>query len=263
MARICLCILILALVLCAGARGAEISLDRLSVLTNGLPMSDVEAVLGTNWQHQFTARTGTNVYLCVSYHFQYPFIYYYFLFRDTQLSKICLPPTFDTEVVERNGMRVEVRKPLDPELRVSTVINAEGITTQELRSGIHERLQKKIAGENAGILPAIILTSPLLVPSKLIERPEVKREYQRNQELAEHFDPMKMKPGKLLKEARDVYGREVLSKQLSAEKSVFCWGGDERLPKVKPEHRYSPVCALVESNQIQQIYSHDFVQGMR
>ncbi|MCZ7591503.1 MAG: hypothetical protein M5U15_04815 [Kiritimatiellae bacterium] len=236
----------------------EIPFERLNGLTNGITLAQAETILGANWQHQFTASIGNTNYLCVSYHFQYSSVYYYFLFRGHQLAKICVPPPFSVEIVEQNGMRVEVRKPANPIRRVEAVMDANKLSPDQLISDITRRLQDKRDGENLGFVPAFIITSPLLIPRMMFDKVDVQRESWRNQELANRFDPQKLNPGASLAQARRIYGEELSLRRLSADRSIICWGSNERLRKVKSEHRFSKVCALIENERVQQVYSHDF-----
>ena len=248
---------------CGGETSEGLPMQRLKELTNGITLAEVERKLGTHGQHQFAARIERADYLCVSYHFEYPFIYYYFLFRNGHLAKICVPPPFDVEIVERNGMRLEIRRPVNPERRVAAVMEAEGMSPEELISDIGKRIQNKRAGENRGILPVIIITSPLIIAGMIFDKPDVQREYGRNQELASRFNPEKLKLGASVAEARRIYGKELWVRRLNADRSIICWGSKERLLRVKPEHRFSNVCALVENERVEQVYSHDFVQGIK
>jgi hypothetical protein len=241
--------------LCAG-QDLRISEKDFQRLTNGITMAQAQSILGANARHQFTAHVKGQHVQCVSYAFGKPFLYYYFLFTERRLSKICAPPLFDVRIEKRGEMKIEIREPVDPLKRIDAVLEAQDLSGLGVYQDLHKRLRKRGSGD-ASMLPAFVILAPIWVPSMLIHAPGTRKEYRENQAWAAKFDPLKIALGQPLNVAHEVFGKPQ-SRYAFRSGFMNCWNGST-LKKIKREDHYSPVCVIDDLGIITAIFSNDFV----
>ncbi len=108
--------------------------------------------------------------------------------------------------------------------------------------------------ESINVLPAFIVAGPQFAKAEK----SIQADYQRNELLAQKFDPEKIKLG-------DAEGRLVLDYGLPLIIStnqqngirLYCFGSDEPL-RVNPAYRFSNLAVIVANGFVARIFSHDF-----
>ena len=229
-----------------------VGIAEIASLHVGMMRADVERLLGGNGLHQFSARLPEGDFQCVSYAFGKPHVYYYFLFRVDELERITLPPPFEVELVPYRNVHLETRKPLNAEKRISEVLQAEPLSGGQLVTSLRSVLSGQT--ESINVLPAFIVAGPQFAKAEK----SIQADYQRNELLAQKFDPEKIKLG-------DAEGRLVLDYGLPLIIStnqqngirLYCFGSDEPL-RVNPAYRFSNLAVIVANGFVARIFSHDF-----
>jgi len=229
----------------------------LTNLARGISLEGLISETGISPLHQFMARIGTNDFSCVRMSFERPRGSFYFLFRNGQLTTIQDLPRVDFETRTYNGKPWRVPKPVDPEVRMIAVIQAQDLSPVE----IVERLQQWTRAEAVAskgkeplnILPAFILTAPLFLakaPSRLSGETEAAR-------LTEKFDPFKIKLGMTADEVRSIVDDPILTVKTNSNCELRVYGSE--LPASLSVH-IPPVWVSVMfcDNEVTSVFSHDF-----
>jgi outer membrane protein assembly factor BamE (lipoprotein component of BamABCDE complex) len=225
-----------------------------SQIQQGISKDRLIEILGSDGKPQFTVKTNSHIYFCVSYSFEKPFIRYYFLFEDETLRSILEPPAFEVETVPYKGAKLEIRKPVNPEERMNSVLNASSLTVEEFKKSLTQKLSVK--SENSNVLPAFIITAPLLGARRIIDSPELNKDYEKNDELTKRFDSRKIGLGSSKEQVQSAFGKP--------QKTVSYFGKEAEVFNAKPpakvlrEDRFSPVLVVFEKDKVIRIFSNDF-----
>lgn len=239
------------------ARGVK--LNDLMGLCEGVDKEHVHKLLGGAGTHQFTARLADGDYECVSYAFEKPFIHYYFIFKGTCLHRIVEPPMFEVEEKPYLGVIREVKKPVQPEKRLRDALAAKPLFAEQFVADLEDKLSKLSGRKHSlNVLPAFLFASKDFAQAE----GKIEAAYRRNKELAEMYDPAKVKLG----DQEDIllarYGApQSLSEAEINGKNIrtYRFGSNEAL-RVNPAHRFSGVAVVVENGTVVRIFSHDFYE---
>ncbi len=219
-------------------------------LREGITRNEVETILGGPGHYQFSARMATNDYFCVSYSFEKPYVYYYFLFRSNSLVKILPPPAFDVELELYDDFFREIQKPCNAEKRIETVLLGNKLSPGELVGSLRASLSKN--SETFSVLPALIITAPLFA----IKSEARRLNYEKNASLTKYFDPAKTKLGDTEDSLISKYGQP-LTLITGGATHTYQFGSNERLT-VNPAHRFSGVAVVAENGLVTRVFCHDF-----
>lgn len=231
------------------AAGGNPTLETLRNLKIGISKEQLETMLGTKGTHQFTVQEGSNCYLCLSFSFEKPYISYYFLLRNGCLQSMMPRPPPEMERIPYKNTFREVQRPLDVEKRVRLIIHEKGLSGMELVESVRKALPEGTSSLN--VLPAFIVTAPLW----LMAAKDIKNDYDRNKELAERFDPLKLDVGLSNAQVQMALGNPI--KVIgSGDRTVCLYGSDEPL-RVSPVCRFSWVAVTFEGGKVTRIFSND------
>lgn len=220
-------------------------------LRKGINRSEVEKTLGGPGQHQFSARLATGDYFCVSYAFERPHIYYYFLFRGDVLEKILAPPAFGVDLVPYNDFPREHKKPCSPEECIEIVLQNGGLSPAELIVALNTALSQRT--ETFNVFPALIAAAPALAKIAKAKRSH----YERNAAFAKQFDPAKTKPGDTEDGLVPQYGPP-LTLVTNGATHVYQFGANVSL-NINPAYRFSDVSVITERGLVTHVFCHDFI----
>jgi len=219
-------------------------------LRKGISPNEVEMTFGGPGQHQFSARLATGDYFCVSYSFDRPYVYYYFLFRGDALEKILAPPSFDVDLVPYKDRYREIQKPFNAEKRIETVLQSGELSPAELIVALSTALSQK--KETFNVLPALIAASPALAKNAEARR----LAYEKNAVLAKQFDPGQVKLGDTEDSLVPKYGPP-LTLATNGATHMYQFGSDVPL-NINSAYRFSGVSVMTENGLVTRIFCHDF-----
>ncbi len=200
--------------------------EALAAFKTGTKGAEVEKVLGEG-RHQFTTAQDGHLVTTRSYSFEEPYIRLYFVFREGKLDRIVEPPPKDVDVVPFMGGTRAIERTLDPYLRMEAVFQGPNIEGEELVRWLRVNTRKRSKSYN--VVPAFILTAPLLA----VAAPEMAKEYRRNTELAQKYDPEKVQIGMSKVEVAKQFG-EPLQIASRKERLSHVYGDHAKLNSVSP-----------------------------
>ena len=228
----------------------KVNIDLLSRLKPGLTQGEVETFFGGKGCYQFTALIGTNKVCCISFLFGRSYVSYYFVFENGLLTKVVPSPPIDEEIVARGNKQVSVQKHVDSEARLTLVLNLSDLSGQQLVNSIKAKLPKE--NESVSVVPAFILTAPLWI----LASTDIKKDYSRNNELAERFNPYKIDVGMPLDIVESRLGAPARTVQRQGE-TILVFGSDEPL-RVNPIYRFSWIAVVVQNSKTVRVFGSDF-----
>jgi hypothetical protein len=223
-------------------------------LRKGINRSQVESTLGGTGQYQFSARLATGDYFCLSYAFERPYVYYYFLFRGDGLEKILAPPAFGVDLVLYDDFYREIKKPCGAEKRIEIVLQASELSPTAIIVALNKVLCQRT--ETFNVLPALIAADPSLAKNEKVR----KLHYEKNAALAEQFDPAKIKLGDTEGSLVPTYGAPLMLVTNGAI-HVYEFGSNVGL-NINPAFRFSGLSVVTEEGLVTRIFCHDFFCSM-
>lgn len=231
----------------------EVRSSEILNLHRGISIDEVEEGFHSKGRHQFSAILPEGIYHCISYSFEKPYIYYYFLYKETNLEKIVTPPSPEVELIPYKNVSREVKKAIDPEKRIDKVLNSESLTAEDLLISLRKELSMR--KESFNILPAFLLTSEYFEQAA----EDIRSDYKRNEFLARKFDPGKINLGDGKQTVLSVYGSPLnISKTEQNSQEIYRFGSNEPL-RINPAYRFSNIAVVFKDDHVTRIFSNDFL----
>jgi len=225
-------------------------------LKKGITKEQVEEILGTNAQHEFTAILEGDRFHCISYSFVKYYINYFFTFKNEKLFSIIEYPPFEYDLVPYIGTsKQQVRKPWTPEERIKKVLESENLLGEAFVQSLEKSVSKyKKTPVSYNQLPALVMIAPLI----LMDTPNRRKEAELNAQLIEKYDPDKIDIGMTDQEVNDALGEPHHSRALSPGKVLHVYGEEASLRKLAQENWFSWIAVVFEDGRVTRIFSHSF-----
>ncbi len=216
-------------------------------LKPGVSLTRVREILKQRGTHQFQVQSEGNEYLCLSFRFFNSAKSYYLVFSGGQLYKIVAPTGFEFREFNYRGSSVSVRMRFDPFDKVKAVLSRRGVTIEDIITAERRALAKETGIDQAPLTALALLQLPRLVV-----------DYQRNEQLARCYDPVKLKVGMTPDEVSAAFGHQPRAVHALGDDREMWVYGEEASLAVNPRLRFSWVAVVFEKSSAIGIFSHDF-----
>ncbi len=227
----------------------HVSLSAFSNMRRGISVNEVQQLLKSPGEHQFTALHENLEYLCRYFLFDEPRVSFYLIFTNNHLKAVVDRPKTEFDRVPYKGSFREIPKPVDSENQMQSVLTANDLSKTEIEDRMRNAIPK--GKESLNILPAFIILAPLFA----LKAGEINQDYRRNKQFAEKFDPLKVKLGSSPKDLEAVFGTPFRTKEISPGEWVQIYGSDVPL-RINPSARFSWVSAVFENGKVTRVFSH-------
>lgn len=222
----------------------------LNSITQGMAYSEVHRLFGGKERHQFTITRGTSDVVCVAYQIEHPFVRFYALFYDYRLQGFVEPPSFDVNLVDYNGAKLEVETPVDVHARITKTLSAERLDSATVNRRA-QRLESIQAGGQNRLEPKILRLLELRT-EELVEQ------YRVNDELKCRYDSSRIGLRTSRSDVHRLLGKPNQLKGRSGTVDIY----EIQSPKdINPMFRLSGIVIEYTNASAMAIYSGDFFQS--
>jgi hypothetical protein len=251
-----------ATVSCVSANNNDHVENELDELRFGLSRDELTKSFGEAGQHQFVATLEGTEFQCVSYSFVRSYYSYYFVFRDDALTTICRAWDFQYyEIVNK----VETEVPWSVERKISEVVNASGLSVEQLVAELNSFQSKEREQRSEfNILPAFVLLSPLIVP---IEFPASMARHVRYKDWENRFDAQTIELGMTRQDIDHVLGTPMY-REVRDNEETLAYGPVKLIAEsdnglyISAEDRKFWIAVVLEDSMVTRILSDDFFNAL-
>jgi hypothetical protein len=179
----------------------QVSIDLLKNLPRGITMDDSQRRLETKLAHEFSEQRGTNRYDCMGFGSIEPPGSFYFLFANSNLVRIVIPPPFTWT----NTPGFQRLLPVDPDQRITATMQQPDLSPSDIESELLLNSQKKGRSRTGldNATPAFILTAPIWIALA----PKVAAEIKQVEAWKVHYDPLLIPLGASISEVEKIFGK--------------------------------------------------------
>ena len=131
------------------------ALRRFEHIENGVSAEEVEEAFLDKGKHQFTIQNNGDIYFCFSYFMGKEYwskraAPYYAVYNNDRLHYLLDSPEFEYEYVPYQGALKEIKKPVDPDERITSVFASENLLDVGIEDSFRKRYPKKSSSQNLG-----------------------------------------------------------------------------------------------------------------